>query len=780
MTTRQEPAETSSRIDLLDKVTGQARYVEDLPAPVDTVYAATIRSPYPHARILSIDATEAERLPGVVAVIHGRNLDAFGIKAPKPGPGKESFFASDAVRFPGDAVGMVAAVDLRTARAAAELVNVEYEPLPAIFSIEEALAPDAPLIHEELGTNAALEYGLEWGDVEQGFREADRIVETFFSAPMVSPHPMEPARSFSVSWEDSGVDVWFPTNSPFSPRSHIAELFGIPLEQVRVQVPYTGGGFGVKDNPMVLPATAISRQLRRPVRVVVSDEEGFRLSARSGVEYRARVGVREDGTILAMDVSILLDGGGYSGPATHTVTNNATTSAWGAYRMPHFRVRSRMVFTNKVPHYMFRNTGKNETVYGVECTIDAVARQLEMSPLEFRALNMPKRGEQVDTAWKRENWRDGGVKIVKPDYPPLDTDLIEIMRTATEAIGWDEPFPEPPSPSVVRGRGVAISLRRGSSPFGGANAASARATMDRDGRVSISHNAPEVGMGTHTMVSVVAAKTLGIPQSHVAVSMPDTDNNLPFVGVNSQRTTVQMGKAVQSACESLKQEIAGAAARAWGGSLGDWTTEAGVARRGDESRSYAEVASTLPESEVLEGVVIADIRPTSGQAYGGRVEYWAPGAVAAAVEVDKETGEVRILDMAVVADAGKAIHYPSARGQVEGGAIMGVGMGLFENLEYSDDALLSGRTFQYRLPLFSDLPSPERFHAALIENEDGPGPFGSKGIAQTTIGCGAPAIGNAIHDALGVYVDSLPYTPEKILRALAALPPGGGTAGPEA
>ena len=774
MTLRAQPEETSSRIDLLDKVTGQARYIEDLPTRADTLYATTIRSPYPHARILSIDASEAERLPGVLAIIHARNLDAFGITAPKPAPGKESFFASDAVRFPGDAIGMVAAVDLRTARAAAELVDVEYEPLPSIFSIEEALAPEAPLIHEELGTNTALEYGLEWGDVEQAFRDADRIVETSFSAPMVSPHPMEPARSFSVSWKDSGVDLWFPTNSPFGSRKNVAELFGIPLEQVRVQVPYIGGGFGVKDNAMVLPATAISRQLGRPVQVVVSDEEGFLVSARSGVEYRARVGVQNDGTLLAMDVSILLDGGGYSGPATHTVTNNATTSAWGAYRMPHFRVRSRMVFTNKVPHYMFRNTGKNETVYGVERTIDAVARQIEMSPLEFRARNMPNRGEQVDTAWKRENWRDGGMKIVKPDYPPLDTDLVDIMRRATEAIGWDEPFPKPSSPSVVRGRGVAVSLRRGSSPFGGANAASARATMDRAGRVHISHNAPEVGMGTHTMVSVVAAKTLGIPQGHVSVSMPDTDNNLPFVGVNSQRTTVQMGKAVQGACESLKRAIAGAAARAWGGRPEAWKVEAGVATQGEESRSYAEVASKLPGSELLEGVVIADIRPTSGQAYGGRVEYWAPGAVAVAVEVDKETGEVRILDMAVVADAGKAIHYPSARGQIEGGAIMGVGMGLFEILEYGDDALLSGRTFQYRLPLFSDLPSPERFHAALIENEDGPGPFGSKGIAQTTIGCGAPAIGNAIQDALGVELDSLPYTPEKILRALAVLPSDAG------
>jgi len=509
-------------------------------------------------------------------------------------------------------------------------------------------------------------------------------------------------------------------------------------------------------------AAALSRQIKRPIKYVVTDEESFRASARDNMGYKARIGVKADGTLLGLDVDALVDTGGYYTGAT-IILNNIMTSSMGGFRVPHFRVHARTVFTNKVPCGPFRNTGKNQTTFAVDCAMDNVARSIGMDPVEFRIKNLLGWGEYIAP----EFWKRGG-KESKAVTPPVDTHLSELIEKAMKGIGWDpndtKQKTRDKSGRLVRGWGVSVSMRRGSH----VGTAEALATLGSDGRVTISHNAPDVGEGAYTMISVVAAKTLKLPQTQIQVGVPDTTNELKFSGTSSQRTTLQMGGAVHAACTDLLQKITAQAAKIKGGKLEEWQAGGGQVWRGEVSLTFTDVQRSLDSGVSLEGRGSYQPSRSHGSASFGGHDHWAPGVGAAEVEVDRETGNVRLLQFVTVADAGIALHYPSAKGQIEGGATMGLGLALHEELHYQDGQLQNADPFQYRLPLMTDIP--ESFHAIILENGDGPGPFGSKAIAQVSIPCVAPAIGNAIYDAVGVRVRSTPFTPEKVLRALGVLP----------
>jgi CO/xanthine dehydrogenase Mo-binding subunit len=349
----------------------------------------------------------------------------------------------------------------------------------------------------------------------------------------------------------------------------------------------------------------------------------------------------------------------------------------------------------------------------------------------------------------------------------MDTDYPDLMRQAIAGIGWDGRSNLTPAEKStngapwVRGRGMALSLRHGSQ---GGGRAYAMATLDTRGGVTIQHNAPEIGQGTHNLFSVVAARTLDIPQSLIRVKFPDTAVHLPFAGVSAQRTTMQMGNAVHHACEKLKQELFSLAARVKGGKPEEWRLIQGRLCWAETSFSIGEIIRTLGGNVVLKCVGYHSVRPTEKESVFAGMDHWAPSAAALELEVNVETGELRILRYSVIADAGKALHYPSAKAQVDGGAVMGFGHALFEETIYRDEQLQNGDPFQYRLPVMKDIP--EVFYSSMLENEDGPGPFGSKGMSQTSIVTVAPAIGNAIFDAVGARVRSLPISPEKILRAM--------------
>ena len=383
--------------------------------------------------------------------------------------------------------------------------------------------------------------------------------------------------------------------------------------------------------------------------------------------------------------------------------------------------------------------------------MDSVARQMGIDPYEFRKKNVLLRGD-----------------FVAKGTPSMDTDYLDLMQQAIAGISWDGNSNLAPSDRSttagsrwVRGRGMALSLRHGSQ---GGGRAYAMATMDARGTVTIQHNAPEIGQGTHNLFSIIAARTLDIPQKQIRVKSPDTAVHLPFAGVSAQRTTMQMGNAVHNACEKVKQELFSLAAQVKGGKPEEWQLIQGRLCWGETSFSISEIIRVLGGSGVLKCVGYHSVRPMEKESAFAGMDHWAPSAAAIDLEVNAETGELRILRYSVIADAGKALHYPSAKAQVDGGAVMGFGHALFEETIYQEGQLQNGDAFQYRLPVMKDIP--EVFYSSMLEKEDGPGPFGSKGMSQTSIVTVAPAIGNAVYDALGVRVRSLPITPEKILRAM--------------
>lgn len=744
------------RIDLRDKVTGQAQYVEDLPDLPNTAYGAPLLSPYSHARILRIDSSEALRMPGVLGIVDRDHLDGVNPRL-KVAPHEhlkivddQDFVAIDKVRFDGDLVALIVAEDLRSAEQAREKIYVAYEPLTPVFDALEALAPGAPILHEERGTNLLLEDSLIWGNIDEGFRQADRVFEETYASPSMFHHPMEPVGGCLADYFNGEVNVWLPTSSPMRDAAEFAHFLGLEPEKVRVRVPYVGGGFGSK-----IPTTAhfaallASRRLGRPIRIVPSAEYSFRQNSRHAEVFKAKVGVKADGTITALDVDLIVDTGAYTTGGA-TAAHNSVISAWGCYRIPHLRIKGRCVYTNKVPAGHTRATGKIQTTWGIECTMDSVARQMGIDPYEFRKKNVLMRGD-----------------FVCKGTPSMDTDYLDLMAEAIAGIGWDGKAN--PTPALgdqagsrwARGRGMALSLRHGSQ---GGGRAYALVTMDARGLVTIQHNAPEIGQGTHNLFSVVAAQTLGISQEQIRVRAPDTAVSLPFAGVSAQRTTMQMGNAVLNACNKLKQDLFGLAAQAKGGKAEEWQVIEGRLCWREASFPVSDIIRMAGGGVVLKAVGYHSVPPMVKDSAFAGMDHWAPSGAAVDLEVNRDTGELRILAYAVIADAGKAIHFPSAKSQVDGGAVMGFGHALFEETVYQEGQFQNGDPFQYRLPGLKDIPV--EFYSSMLEKGDGPGPFGSKGMAQTSIVTVAPAIGNAVYDALGVRIRSLPITPEKILRAM--------------
>ena len=751
----QSVSHVAPRIDLRDKVTGQAQYVEDLPDLPHTAYGAMLLSPYSHARILRIDSNEALRMPGVLGIVDRDHLDGVNPRL-KLAPHEhlkitddQDFVAIDKVRFDGDLLAVIVAEDLRSAERAREKIHVEYEPLPPVFDALEALGRGAPILHEERGTNLLLEDSLAWGDIDEGFRLAERVFEETYSSPSMFHHPMEPIGGCLVHYLNDEVNVWLPTSSPMRDAAEFAHFLGIEADKVRLRVPYVGGGFGSK-----IPTTAhfaallLSRRLGRPVRLMPSAEYSFRQNSRHAEVFNAKVGVKADGTITALDVDLIVDTGAYTTGGA-TAAHNSVISAWGCYRIPHLRIKGRCAYTNKVPAGHTRATGKIQTTWGIECTMDSVAHQMGIDPYEFRKKNVLLRGD-----------------FVCKGTPAMDTDYPDLMAEAIAGIGWDgksnlTPASESGGSPWVRGRGMALSLRHGSQ---GGGRAYALVTLDARGVVTIQHNAPEIGQGTHNLFSVVAAQTLGISQDQIRVRTPDTAVSLPFAGVSAQRTTMQMGNAVHNACNQLKQELFTLAAQAKGGKAEEWQLIEGRLCWRETSFSISEIIRMAGGGVVLKAVGYHSVPPMVKDSAFAGMDHWAPSGAAVDLEVNRDTGELHILGYAVIADAGKAIHYPSAKSQVDGGAVMGFGHALFEETIFQDGQFQNGDPFQYRLPVMKDIPA--EFYSSMLEKGDGPGPFGSKGMAQTSIVTVGPAIGNAVYDALGVRVRSLPITPEKILRAM--------------
>ncbi|MGQ0571972.1 MAG: xanthine dehydrogenase family protein molybdopterin-binding subunit [Armatimonadota bacterium] len=740
------------RVEGLEKVTGRARFVSDLLLP-DMLHARILRSAHAHATLRRVDASGALTTPGVVAVLTGgdlRDIDPYYGPAYKDQP----ILAIDRVRYEGEPVAAVAAVDAVAADEAVERIEVEYEPLAAAATLDEALAGGAPLVHTQFrlaghyrdlrtlrpieGTNVCHQYHYRHGEGAQGLdHEAEVIVEDEFTFPAVQHVSLESFVAVA-QWEGDRLTVWSGTQHPFPVRKELAEIFGLGQHQVRVIAPLIGGGFGQKCYTKLEPlAAALARRAGRPVRVALSLSDAFRTLTRHPARIWMRTGAKRDGTLVGRVVKMWLDTGAYAdvGPR---VTNKAGYRSIGPYRWRHVEVDAQAVHTHRVPAGAFRGYGAPQALWAGESQLNHLAERLDLDPVELRMRNLLARGEAY-----------------APGDTPMDADLRQSLRTVADAVGWNHS-------SMTTGQGIAMATKDGGGTY---SVSAAVVRLHVDGTATVYAGSVEIGQGPRTVFAQIVAEVLALPVHRVTVHEPDTDDTPYDQGTSASRSTTLTGSAVHEAARDVRAQLVELAQRFFEAPAEVISLENGVARAGPRAASYADLMTHhfgMPAGELVGRGLW---RPSASEGSpGGATTFWEVGAGAAEVEVDEETGEVRVLKYATVADVGRAINARLCEGQDEGAAMQGLGHTLFEEMVFEDGQLLNPNLIDYRVPLISDLP--EEFSAALVENVDGPGPFGSKGIGESGIIAPAPAVAAAVAAVTGVHVRALPLTPERVWRAL--------------
>ncbi|HEX9822019.1 MAG TPA: molybdopterin-dependent oxidoreductase [Methylomirabilota bacterium] len=740
------------RTDAIEKVTGRARYVTDLELP-GMAHAALLRSPYPHARIVRIDTGRARAVPGVHAVLTGADLTWCD---PYHGPAfrDRPMLAIDVARYEGEPVVAVAAIDAAVAACALELVEVEWEELPAVTTLEAALAPGAPLVHttEPLaghfadlsslrprpGTNVCHQFAYARGDVEAALAGADVVVEDTFTFPRVQHYAMEPHAALAA-WDDAtGLTVWASTQNPFSVRVELAKMFGAPLGRIRIVVPLVGGGFGSKTYAKLEPVTAaLARAAGRPVRLAISAEDAFRTVRRCDMRAAVRLGFRRDGMLLAVDCHADFDVGAYADIGPRIVQKGTYTAA-GPYRVAHVRLASTAVYTNTTPGGAFRGFGVPQLAWAVESLVDEAARRLDRDPVELRRQNLLAHGEEF-----------------APGDTPIDGKFEESLSRAAEAIGWTRAV------AAGRGRGVAMMLKASIAP----SVSEAIVRLHADASVTVLASTVEMGQGARTVLAQIAAEVLAVPLERVTVLLPDTSVTPYDQTTSSSRSTTMVGRAVQEAAGDVADQLLRIAAKALDTPAASLRIDAGAVVHGERHLDYDALLRAhfgMAGGELIGRGVVAP-GPTRAP-LGGSTPFWEMAAGAAEVSLDVETGAVTVEDYVSVADVGRCINPLACEAQDEGAVVQGLGHTLFEEMAYDGGQLLNGTLLDYRVPRAADVP--ERLQCRFVENADGPGPFGAKGAGEGSLVPVSPAVGNALARLAGIRVRELPLTPERVWRAL--------------
>lgn len=765
------------RPDAPFKVTGRLQYVDDLSFP-RMLHARLVRSPYAHARILRVDTSKAAALPGVHAVITARDM-----------PGRRIGYRYDnlplqgeKVRYAGDAVAAVAARDPETAARAAELVEVEYEPLPVLSDPEKAMEPGAPLVHEEdwldpagerrrpRRDNVSLHFHFEHGDPDRAFAECDVVVEARFAVPFVTTASMETTGCIAV-WDPTGnLTMYTPTQAPFLYQREMAEALGISGRRIRVIGTPIGGAFGknLEAHPWDIVAAVLSRITGRPVKLVFNRQEEF-LASRTRQPHimYVRAGAKKDGRLWVRTCKAVLDNGAYNswGALTPIVSMQTFTSL---YRVPHVRYDAYVVYTNNPYSGSMRGFGNPEATFAVEQTMDMLAEKLGMDPLEFRLRNANEPGEVTPQ----------GMKITS-------CAAREALEAAARAVEWSgRDARRDAGDTKRRGVGIAGVLHvSGGARIYRSDGCGAIVKIDDFGRVTVLSGHSDMGQGADAAVAQACAEELGVSPEDVTVVNRDTTIVPWDVGVHASRTTFIAGNAVRLAAREAKQQLLRAAAELFfaGAAPEELDIRDGrVFRRSDPANGvpYDKVVRALhfrEKGNLIIGHAFYD-PPTQMQdaGYVGNISAaYGFGAQAAEVEVDLETGRVRVLRVAAAHDVGKAINPAGIEGQIDGGVLMGVGYALSEQMILQDGQILNPFLRAYGLPAATDAPAIERI---IIESADAEGPFGAKGVAEHTVVPTAAAIANAIAHATGVRLYELPMTPERVLRALLEKQPAAAAA----
>jgi CO/xanthine dehydrogenase Mo-binding subunit len=746
------------RIDGREKVTGTALYGTDLKIP-GMLHGAALRSPVPHARIRRIDASRARSMPGVVAVLTRENLP---VKSPLFGGifKDQGIVAMDKVRYVGDIVAAVAATEKEISEEAVKRIDVEYEELPAVLSLDEALRDDAPLVHEKLhgrkkprygrggtdirheGTNICLHFRYQHGDIDQGFASADDVFEESFIFPSAQHYPMEPHMCI-VAFAGEGVTVWTSTQSPFLLRQDIAELFEIPLDNVRVMVPYLGGGYGGKDGTHIEPlAAALARLAGRPVRVALTADETFQTVCQPGAKVTIRTGVKKDGRLIARRCQVYLEGGAYA-DAGPSVVEKAGYRAHGPYRIPHVLTDAYHVYTNTVPAGAFRGFGTPQVAFAYESHMETISRRLGIDSLELRMKNLLAVGEEYS-----------------PGDTPLDSDVKAALVELGREIGWGK---KETGGAPKRGKGMACVVKNA----GGTNKpANAMVKIRPDGAVMLFAGSVEMGQGIRTALLQIVAEEFATDPEEVKIAPIET-REIPFdKGTNASSAVTVMGRAVQAACKDARDQLFAAGALALGAEPAEVDLRGGKLCFKGRAISFREAIQrrTGAGDQTITGIGHFSLPHDPGIALGYASPFWEIGLAAAEVELDEMTGEVKILKYVSVTDAGKMIQPVHCRGQDEGAAVFGMGLSLREELVYRDGQLINPNLVDYRVPRFRDLP--RTFTTRILEQGGGPGPYGAKGMGEGGILAAAPAICNAVYDAIGVRAYQVPLKGERVWRSV--------------
>jgi len=742
------------RLDVLEKVTGRARYVSDLELP-GMLHAKLLRSPYPHARIARVDTARARALPGVSAAVTSADL---GWCDPYFGPAfrDRPILAIDVARYEGEPVAAVVAHDESVAAQALELIEVEYEELPAVTTLEEALAPGAPLVHTapplaghfadlstleaKRGTNICHQFHFERGLGAAAFAEADLVLEGTYAFPRVQHYAMEPHAALAVWDEEGGLSVWASTQNPYSVRVELARMFRVSLNRIRIVVPLLGGGFGSKTYAKIEPVTAaLARIVGRPVRLALSAEDAFRTVRRCDARVRVRLGLRGDGLLLAAECHADFDVGAYAdiGPR---IIQKGTYTATGPYRVPHALLHSHAVYTNTTPGGAFRGFGVPQLAWALESLLDEAASRLDRDPVELRRQNLLAHGEEF-----------------APGDTPIDGKFEESLSRAAEAIRWTEAC------ATDRGRGVAMMMKASVAP----TVSEAIVRLHADASVTVLASTVEMGQGARTALAQIAAEVLALPLDRVSVATPDTAITPYDQTTSSSRSTTMTGRAVAEAAEDVREQLLGVAAARLGVAVSQLRVEDGAVVSESERLSYPELLEArfgMSGGELIGRGVVAPGK--SAAPLGGSTPFWEMAVGAAEIGVDEETGAISVEEYVSVADVGRCINPQQCEGQDEGAVMQGLGHTLLEQMVYEGGQLLNANLVDYRVPRAEDLPG--RLRCQFVENADGAGPFGAKGVGEGSLVPVSPAVGNALARLTGVRLRELPLTPERVWRALRA------------
>jgi CO/xanthine dehydrogenase Mo-binding subunit len=735
---------SARRVGGRERVTGRQRFVGDVRLD-NLLHVRLVTLDVAHARILAIDTAEAARVPGVRAVLTGADLPD---PMPRFGPvyADRPVLADGETRFHGEPVAAVAAETEEAAEQAAELVRVEFEELPAVLTVAQALAPDAPLVQDPCLREGPLAHGnvlrewhFGWGDVDAA--RAPCVVENTYTFPMVTHFAIEP-HAFLAAADADGVTVWSAIQHPYALQAQLATLLGLPIAKVRVVAPDPGGAFGGKQHAKFEPLVAfLAQRTGRPCRLALSLAQTFQAVRRTAYRVRIRTGFAADGTIRFQDVET--DGllGAYADIGVRVISKS-TYLMCGPYRVPDARVHVRALLSHTPPATAFRGFGTPQVAWAVESQMDEAARRLGIDRLEIRLRNLAGRGEEV-----------------VPGDKPADGDWSESLRKAADAIGWGTPL------APDRGRGIGVAIK--SSATTGSSYAIVRLHMD--GSATVMAGTSDMGQGARTVLAQIAANELGVTPDAVAVVMGDT-GMAPFdLQTSASRSTVFMGTAVAEACGDVKRQVAEMAQRALHVGPGDVVVGNGTVRVEDRTLSFPDVL--VAGFAGVRGEVIG-VGSRRGEAdpthpLGGAPSFYEFNCTAVEVEVDRETGELLVVKHVSVADVGKALNPAHVEAQDEGAAIMGLGHTLMEHLIFDEHGRIPNRgALDYRIPTTKDVPL--ELHSLLVENADGPGPFGAKGAGEGGLFAVSPAIASAVTEAPGAVIRELPLTAERVWRALHA------------